>query len=186
MLFKKKKTAEQIIYLILRNKYGSSDPCSAPPTTRRLFSKVHLPPTSAPTRARPLFFVFFAFTSSLYDCKKLGNSDLQVKASPLFPSRAKHTGSMNCGWRRRVKAGIANSLSVRCAGVCPFARTDVRMRKQWATWWAKKRAPFQKKGGGRREKRGRFVRMSTSFHSFSPYSRKIFDCSKLNSCFCAW
>ena len=45
---RKKKTAEQIVYLNLRNKYGSSDPCSARPTTGRPFSKVHQAPTSAP------------------------------------------------------------------------------------------------------------------------------------------
>jgi len=40
-----------------------------------------------------------------------------------FPSRATHTVSTNCGWRWRVKARISNSLSARCAGACPFART---------------------------------------------------------------
>jgi hypothetical protein len=68
--------------------FGLSNTCSAPPTTRSTFSKVHLPPISAPTRTRPLFFVF-SFTSSPYDCKKLGNSDLRVKVSPLFPSPVK-------------------------------------------------------------------------------------------------
>ena len=92
----------------------------------------------------------------------------------------------------KSKGGIANSLSARCAGACPFARTEVRMRKQWVTRWAEERAPFQKKRGGRREKKGRFVRNSTSFYSASPHSRKtkcfshkIFDYSKLNPHFCA-
>ncbi len=45
-----------------------------------------------------------------------------------------------------MKAGIANSLSARCAGACPFARTEVRMRKRRVSWWAKERASFQKSG----------------------------------------
>ena len=46
---------------------------------------------------------------------------------------------------------------------------------------------FSKKRGGRREKKGRFARNSTSFYSASPHSRKtkhfshkIFDYPKLN------
>ena len=47
---------------------------------------------SPPTRtrsARVRCFSFFAFTSSPYDCKWLGNSDLRVKVSPLLPSPVK-------------------------------------------------------------------------------------------------
>ena len=60
----------------------------------KTFSKVHLSTglSHTPTRtrsARVRCFSFFAFTSSPYDCKKLGNSDLWVKASPLFPSPVK-------------------------------------------------------------------------------------------------
>ena len=51
---------------------------------------------------------------------------------------------------------------------------------------------FSKKRTGRREKKGRFVRKSTSFYSTSPHSQKskhisheIFDGSKLNAYFCA-
>ena len=51
---------------------------------------------------------------------------------------------------------------------------------------------FSKKRTGRREKKGRFVRKSTSFYSTSPYSQKskhfshkTFDYSKLNPYFCA-
>lgn len=43
------------------------------------------------------------------------------------------TRKTQCVNELRAKAGIANSLSVRCARACPFARTEVRMRKQWAT-----------------------------------------------------
>ena len=53
-------------------------------------------------------------------------------------------------------------------------------------------ASFPKKWGGRREKKGRFTRKSTSFRSISPrpqktkhFSREKFDYSKLNSYFCA-
>ena len=49
-------------------------------------------PLQPPTRtrsARVRCFSFFAFTSSPYDCKQLGNSDLWVKVSPLFPSPVK-------------------------------------------------------------------------------------------------
>ena len=56
----------------------------------------------------------------------------------------------------------------------------------------KERASFPKKWGRRREKKGRFVRKSTSFYSISPFSqkskyfsRKIFDNSKLIPYFCA-
>ena len=49
-------------------------------------------PLQPPTRtrsARVRCFSFFAFTSSPYDGKTLGNSDLRVKVSPLFPSPVK-------------------------------------------------------------------------------------------------
>ena len=55
-----------------------------------LFRKCTYQPASAtPQRARVRCFSFFAFTSSPYDCKQLGNSNLRVKASPLFPSPVK-------------------------------------------------------------------------------------------------
>jgi len=51
---------------------------------------------------------------------------------------------------------------------------------------------FSKKRGGRRKKKGRFERKSTSLYSISPFSQKtkhfyfkIFDNSKLNHYFCA-
>ena len=53
-----------------------------------------------------------------------------------------------------MKAGIANSLSARCAGACPFARKAVRMRKQWVTWWAKERSSFQKSREEEEKRRG--------------------------------
>jgi len=54
-------------------------------------------PLQPPTRtrsARVRCFSFFAFTSSPYDCKQLGNSDLRVKVSPLFPSPVKAKKSL--------------------------------------------------------------------------------------------
>ena len=185
---------------------GSSNTCSAPATTRSPFSEVHLHPPHPPSRTCSARVRCFSFLPSplhlttvrVYETVICGWRLTLISFTGegkrmAFPSRAKRTGSINWGWRWRVKAGIANSLSARCARACPFARTDVRMRKQWATWWAKKRAPFQKKRGGRREKKGRFVRKSTSFYLISFHSRKskhfshkTFDHSKLNSYFCAW
>ena len=59
-------------------------------------------------------------------------------------------------------------------------------------WVGKKPASFPQKRGGRREKKGRFARKSTSFYSISPgsqktkyFSRERFDYSKLKSYFCA-
>ena len=48
-----------------------------------------LQPPTRTRSARVRCFSFFAFTSSPYDCKKLGNSNLRVKVSPLFPSPVK-------------------------------------------------------------------------------------------------
>ncbi len=49
----------------------------------------HFIPPTRTRSARVRCFSFFAFTSSPYDCKKFENSDLRVKASPLFPSQVK-------------------------------------------------------------------------------------------------
>ena len=75
-------------------------------------------------------------------------------------------------------------VSVRAYGGADEETVDVTVGKE--------RASFQKKRGGRRKKKGRFERKSTSFYSFSPNSQKtehfsheIFDSSKLNSYFCA-
>ena len=57
-----------------------------------LFRKCTCLPPLPPTRtrsARVRCFSFFAFTSSPYDCKKLRNSELRVKVSPLLPSPVK-------------------------------------------------------------------------------------------------
>ena len=162
-------------------KYGSSDICSIHQLPEDLFRKCTCLPPQPPTRtrsARPLFFVF-SFTSSPYDYKKLGNSDLWVKVSPLFPSPVKA--------KKGYFLHVQNTLYQRLAGKgekgegrnCELAECAMRKgvsvrayggvdEKQWVVWWAKERASFQKKRGGRREKKGRFVRKSTSFYSISP------------------
>ena len=54
-----------------------------------------------------------------------------------------------------MKAEIANSLSARCAGACPFARTEVRRRKR-RTAGGKERASFPQKMGRKKRKEGTF------------------------------
>ena len=79
-----------------------------PETLSQKCTGFSLQPPTRTRSARVRCFSFFAFTSSPYDCKQLGNSDLRVKVSPLFPSPgeggkrpfpspATHTVSMNCG-----------------------------------------------------------------------------------------
>ena len=83
-------------------------------------------PLQPPTRtrnARVRCFSFFAFTSSPYDCKQLGNNDLGVKVSPLFPSpvKAKKAFSFtrNTHWindlRVKVKGEGKNFELAECA-----------------------------------------------------------------------
>ena len=142
----------------------------------------------------------FRFLPSPQGRKKLCISDLWVKDSPLFPSQVKakraqsFTHKTHCinGLRVKMKAGIANSLSARCAGACTSARKEVRRRKRRMVGWRRSVRRFPQKWGGRREKKGRFERKSTIFHSISPdsqeikyFSHKIFGHSKLNSYFCA-
>ena len=55
----------------------------------------HFSPPTRTRSARVRCFSFFAFTSSPYDCKKLENSDLRVKASPLFPSPVKEKKALS-------------------------------------------------------------------------------------------
>ena len=71
-----------------------------------------------------------------------------------------------------MKARISNSLSARCAGACPFARMEVRMRKQWMSRWAKERAYFQK-SGEEEEKKGQFRKKVHKFlFNLSLFSKK--------------
>ena len=184
---------------------GTSDIWNDAPTTRRPFRKCtyhqHQPPTRT-LRVRVRCFSFFAFTSSPYDCKKLGNSDLRVKASPLFPSPVKakkgisFTRKTHCINELRVKVkgegrncelaecAMRRGVSVRAYGGADEETASVMVGEGTGV--------FSKKQGGRREKKGSFERKSTSFYLISPYpqkskhfSHKTFDGSKLNSYFCA-
>ena len=60
-----------------------------PGTLSRKCTGLPLQPPTRTRSARVRCFSFFAFTSSPYDCKKLENSDLRVKVSPLLPSPVK-------------------------------------------------------------------------------------------------
>ena len=71
-----------------------------------------------------------------------------------------------------MKAGIANSLSARCAGACPSARKEVRRKKRRMAGVGRSVRRFPKKRGGRREKKGSFARKSTSFRSIPPCSQR--------------
>ena len=71
-----------------------------------------------------------------------------------------------------MKAGIANSLSARCAGACPSARTKLRKKKRRTAGAGRSVRRFPQKWGGRRENEGSFARKSTSFRSASPYNQK--------------
>ena len=131
----------------------------------------HRPQPPSRTRsARVRCFSFFAFTSSPHDCKKLGNSDLRVKGE------GRNCELAECAMRRGVSVRAYGGADVETASVMIGEGTGV----------------FSKKRTGRREKKGRFVRKSTSFYSASPHSQKpkhfshkVFDSSKLNPYFCA-
>ena len=188
------------------NKYTSSRIFSAP-TSRRPFRKCtyHRPQHPSRTRSARVrcFSFFFAFTSSPHDCKKLGNSDLRVKASSLFSSSVK--AKKNSIYFTR-KTHWINELGVKVKGEgrnCELAecamRRDVSVRayggadeETASVMISEGTGVFSKKRTGRREKKGRFVRKSTSFYSTSPHSQKpkhvshkTFDHSKLNPYFCA-
>ena len=91
----------------------------------------------------------------------------------------------------KSKGGIANSLSARCAGACPFALTEVRVGERRMAGQRKERASFPQETGRKKRKEGEFRKKSTSFYSPSSHSRKskhfshqAFDSSKLNPYFC--
>ena len=142
-----------------------------------LFRKCTYLTLQPPTRtrsARVRCFSFFAFTSSPYDCKKLINSDLRVKASPLFPSPVK------------VKKGISfthnthciNELRVKVKGEgrnCELAECAMRRGVSVRAYEAaeeetangrggKKRASFPPKKGRKKRKEGAFRK---KVHKFS-------------------
>ena len=145
---------------------GSFDTCSAPATTGRPFSKVHLSPTSSPQRVRVTrasgVFIICLHQKAIKICI----SDLRMKASPRFPSpaKAKRAQSSTCKMQviselwvnTKSEGGIANSLSARCAGACLFARTKVRVGH--GEWQGRGRSVrlFHKKQGGKKRKAGAF------------------------------
>ena len=55
-----------------------------------------------------------------------------------------------------MKAGIANSLSARCAGACPFARKEVRRKKRRMPGWGRSVRRFPKKMGRKKRKQEAF------------------------------
>ena len=55
-----------------------------------------------------------------------------------------------------MKAKIANSLSTRCAGACPFARKEVRRKKRRMAGVGKERVSFPQKMGRKKRKEGKF------------------------------
>ena len=63
-----------------------------------------------------------------------------------------------------MKAGIANSLSARCAGACPSARTKLRRKKRQMAGVGKERASFPPKMGRKKRKEGKFRK---KVHKFS-------------------
>ena len=125
-----------------------------------------------------------------------------MKISPLFPSPVKAKKSLSFthnahsinNLRVKVKGEGKNFELAECAmrrGVSVRAYGGAEEETVGDTV-SEGTGVFSKKRGGRREKKGRFERKSTSFHSISPcsqktkhFSRETFDCSKLNSYFCA-
>ena len=63
-----------------------------------------------------------------------------------------------------MKAGISNSLSARCAGACPSARTKLRRKKRRMAGVGKERVSFPKKMGRKKRKEGKFRK---KVHKFS-------------------
>lgn len=165
-----------------------------------LFLKCTCIPPPPPNAHASAVFRFFAFTSSSYDWRNYETVICGWRLTLIsFTGEGKrmaflHAQNTMCqriagegeGWRRELRTRWVCDVHGR-------VRSRVRMREQRVTWWAKKRASFQKKQGGSREKKGRFARNSTSFYSASPHSRKTkhfshktFDYSKLNPYFYAW
>ena len=147
-----------------------------------LFLKCTCIPPPPPNARASAVFRFFAFTSSSYDWRNYETAICGWRLHPYFlhgwrrkkgiPFTYK-THCINKLWVKvKMKAGIANSLSARCAGACSFARTEVRRRKRRMVGWRRSVRRFPQKWGGRREKKGRFERKSTIFHSISPDSQE--------------
>ena len=126
-------------------------------------------PPQPPTRtrsARVRCFSFFAFTSSPYDGKRLGNSDLRVKSSPLFPSLVKAKKRSFLHTQRALYQRIAGEgegwrqeFRTRCVR---DAQGRVRSRVRLCGWgnrgWHRERGTgvFSKKAGEKKKKEGAF------------------------------
>ena len=110
---------------------------------------------SPPTRTRRRASGFFRFLPS-----------------PLHPERVNNWWTNLCGWRWRVKAGIANSLSARCAGACPLRRTYARKGNSPRWGRAKEGMTLLKKEWGLKWKEWRIERKSTSFYIHIPTIEK--------------
>ena len=90
-----------------------------------------------------------------------------------------------------MKAGIANSLSARCAGACPFGRTFVCAKKAREVGGGLAGA-FLEKGGKKnakqehfRKKVHKFLFDLSLFSKTKYFSCERFDYSKLKTYFCA-
>ena len=64
-----------------------------------------------------------------------------------------------------MKAGIANSLSARCAGACLSARTKLRREKRRMAGVGKEHASFSPKKGRKKRKEGAFRKEQGAFLS---------------------
>ena len=82
-----------------------------------------------------------------------------------------------------MKAGISNSLSARCAGACPSARTEVRRRKRRMPGWGRNVRRFPKKKGRKKRKEGAFRKKVHKFlFDLSLFSKnEIFFSRKIRS-----
>ena len=166
-------------------------------------------PTSTPNIQRARFTrasgVFRYFPSPLHHkaVKNYASVTCGWRVHPSFlhrwrqkrrnPSPAKHTVSINCEWRWRVKASISNSLSARCAGACPSARTEVRRKKRRMPGLGRSMRRFPKNGEEEEKRREvsqespqAFVQPLSVLKKMKYFSRERFDYSKLKSYFCAW
>ena len=162
---------------------GSSDTCSAPATPTSPFSKVHLHLSSSPQRARVRCFSFF-LPSPLHHTteetmkQRLAGEDFTLVSFTGEGEKGHFLHVQNTLYQRLVGEDEGWRQELRTRWVRD-AQGHVRSRVRrcgWGnrgvTWWAKERASFQKKRGGRRKKKGRFVRKSTIFHSISPDSQE--------------
>ena len=129
-----------------------------------LFLKCTCIPPPPPNARASAVFRFFAFTSSSYDWRNYETAICGWRRKKGIHFTYK-THCINKLWVKvKMKAGIANSLSARCAGACSFARTEVRMRKQRSDMVGEGTGVFSKKAGRKKRKEGAFRK---KVHNFS-------------------